>query len=195
MAECCRYDGRVLAPVSVRHTTRGARAMTIVDLDTKIPNNVGLSDDLRLQRGTRGLVCPSTSTGGARSARSTTRATTCSCARRSQWARRAGRTSTTCGCPSIGGASSSPTPNPTVASLRRPQGRAGMARGAGRARGELPPPPRRARRHGAGVGRAAAAPLPDRAEPLRHAQPLPGERGGRPSPVGDGVPPAPLLRS
>ncbi len=44
--------------------------MTIVDLDTKIPNNVGLSDDLGCNAHSR-AGCRSTSTGGARSARST----------------------------------------------------------------------------------------------------------------------------
>ena len=39
------------------------------------------------------------------------------------------------------------------------------------------------------------AALPHCAEPLRHAQPVPGQRRGGPSPVGDGVPPPPLLRS
>ena len=38
------------------------------------------------------------------------------------------------------------------------------------------------------------APVPHRAEPLRPAQPVPGERRGGPPPVGDGVPAAPLLR-
>ena len=56
------------------------------------------------------------------------------------------------------------------------------------------PPARRAGRHRAGVGRAAAAAVPDRAEPLRPAQPVPGQRRGGPPPVGDGVPAAPLLR-
>ncbi len=37
--------------------------------------------------------------------------------------------------------------------------------------------------------------VPHRAEPLRHAQPVPGQRRGGPPPVGDGVPAAPLLRS
>jgi len=41
-----------------------------------------------------------------------------------------------------------------------------------------------------GVGRAAAASRPDRTIALRSSQPLPGERRGRPAPVGDGVPAA-----
>ena len=36
--------------------------------------------------------------------------------------------------------------------------------------------------------------VPHRAEPLRPAQPVPGQRRGGPPPVGDGVPAAPLLR-
>ena len=64
----------------------------------------------------------------------------------------------------------------------------------GEYRGRPAPPARRAGRHRAGVGRAAAPSVPDRAEPLRPAQPVPGQRRGGPSPVGDGVPAAPLLR-
>ena len=56
------------------------------------------------------------------------------------------------------------------------------------------PPARRAGRHRAGVGRAAARAVPHRAEPVRPAQPVPGQRRGGPPPVGDGVPAAPLLR-
>ena len=37
-------------------------------------------------------------------------------------------------------------------------------------------------------------PVPHRAEHLRPAQPVPGQRRGRSPPVGDGVPAAPLLR-
>ena len=46
----------------------------------------------------------------------------------------------------------------------------------------------------AGLGRAAAAARPDRAQPVRPAEPVPGQRRGRPPPVGDGVPAARLLR-
>ena len=49
-------------------------------------------------------------------------------------------------------------------------------------------------RHRARLGRAAAQPRRHRAEPVRPAQPVPGERRGRPAPVGDGVPAARLLR-
>ena len=78
--------------------------------------------------------------------------------------------------------------------LRRPPRRAGVAGRAGRVPRRPAPPDRRAGRHRAGVGRAAARPVPHRAEPLRPAQPVPGQRRGGPPPVGDGVPAAPLLR-
>ena len=41
---------------------------------------------------------------------------------------------------------------------------------------------------------AAAPPGPDLPEPVRPAQPVPGERGGRPPPVGHGLPAAQVLR-
>ena len=78
--------------------------------------------------------------------------------------------------------------------LRRPQGPTGVGGGARRVPGRPAPPRRRPGRHRAGLGRAAAPAVPHRAEPLRHAQPLPGQRRGGPPPVGDGLPPAPLLR-
>ena len=43
-------------------------------------------------------------------------------------------------------------------------------------------------------GGATARPVPHRAEPLRPAEPLPGERRGGPAPLGDGLPAPPLLR-
>ncbi len=49
---------------------------------------------------------------------------------------------------------------------------------------------RRAGRHRAGVGRAAAPPRRHRAEPLRPAQPVPDQRRGGSPPLGDGVPAA-----
>jgi benzoyl-CoA 2,3-epoxidase subunit B len=73
----------------------------------------------------------------------------------------------------------------------------GEARLAGRAR-RVPRQPaphhRHAGRHRAGVGRAAAPPGPDRAQPVRPAQPVPGQRRGRPPPVGHGLPAAQVLR-
>ena len=71
--------------------------------------------------------------------------------------------------------------------LRPPQGPAGVAGRAGRVSLAPAPADRRAGRHRAGVRRAAALPRRDRAEPLRHAQSLPGQCRGRPSPVGDGL--------
>ena len=79
--------------------------------------------------------------------------------------------------------------------LRRAQGRAGLA-GSARAntarmlrrllviQGDTEPASRR----------AAAPSRQDRALALRHAQPVPGERGGRPAPLGDGLPAAEVFR-
>ncbi len=78
--------------------------------------------------------------------------------------------------------------------LRRPSGRRSLAGGAWRVPRRSAPPRRRPGRHRAGVGRAAATPLPDGALALRHAQPVPGQRRRRPTLVGDGLPVAPLLR-
>ena len=73
----------------------------------------------------------------------------------------------------------------------------GPGRLAGRARRiplDLPPPDRDAGRHRAGIGRAAAPAGPHRAVAVRPAQPVPGERGGGPPPVGHGLPAARALR-
>ena len=78
--------------------------------------------------------------------------------------------------------------------LRRPHGPAGVAAGAGRAPQHAAPPHRDAGRHRAGERRAAAPARPDRPQPLRPAQPLPGERRGGPPPLGDGLPAPQLLR-
>ena len=78
--------------------------------------------------------------------------------------------------------------------LRRPQGRGGLAGRARRAPRQPAPHHRHAGRHRAGVGRAAAPPGPHRSEPVRPAQPVPGQRRGRPPPVGDGLPAAQVLR-
>ena len=78
--------------------------------------------------------------------------------------------------------------------LRRAQGRARVAGSAGRIPREPPPPDRHAGRHRARVGRAAAPSRPHLPVALRSAQPVPGQRRGRPAPVGDGVPAARPLR-
>ena len=52
------------------------------------------------------------------------------------------------------------------------------------------PAHRHAGRHRARVGRAAAPPRPHLPVALRPAQPVPGQRRGRPPPVGDGLPAA-----
>ena len=71
--------------------------------------------------------------------------------------------------------------------LRPPQGRAGVAGGAGRVSVAPAPADRGAGRHRARLRRAAALSRRDRAQPLRHAQPFPGQCRGRPPPVGDGL--------
>ncbi len=78
--------------------------------------------------------------------------------------------------------------------LRRPHRAAGVARGARRVpqplrrlivtQGDTEPASRR----------AAAHARHDRAVAVRPAQPVPGQRRGRPPPVGDGVPAAHVLR-
>ena len=74
--------------------------------------------------------------------------------------------------------------------LRRRLRPAGVAAGAGRVPLAVPPPDRHPGRHRAGVGRAAAPARPHLPVALRPAQPVPGERRGRPAPVGDGLPAA-----
>ena len=78
--------------------------------------------------------------------------------------------------------------------LRRAHRRAGLAGRARRASRQPAPHHRHAGRHRAGLGRAAAPSRPHRAVAVRPAQPVPGQRRGRPPPVGDGLPAAPLLR-
>ena len=78
--------------------------------------------------------------------------------------------------------------------LRRQHGRAGVAEVPGEHRntlrrlivtqGDTEPASRR----------AAAHARPQRAQHVRHAEPLPGERGGGAAPVGDGLPPAQPVR-
>ena len=78
--------------------------------------------------------------------------------------------------------------------LRRPPRAAGVAGGAGRVPRHAPPAHRHPGRHRARVGRAAAPPRPDLPVALRPAQPLPGQRGGGPAPLGDGLPAPRALR-
>ena len=78
--------------------------------------------------------------------------------------------------------------------LRRAQGRAGLAGGAGRIPRDAAPAHHRAGRHRARLGRAAAPARRHRALALRSAQPVPGQcRGGAPS-LGDGLPVAEIFR-
>ena len=79
-------------------------------------------------------------------------------------------------------------------SVRRAQGRAGVAGDSRRVSRHAAPAGGNPGRHRAGLGRAAALSRQDRAVALRHAQPVPGQRRGRPSPVGDGLPTAEIFR-
>ena len=79
--------------------------------------------------------------------------------------------------------------------LRRRDRQAGVAAGAGRASHHLAPPDRHARRHRARLGRAAAPARPHRAVALRSAQPVPGQRRGRPPSLGDGLSAPRLFRA
>ncbi len=78
--------------------------------------------------------------------------------------------------------------------LRRLQGPAGVAGSAGRVPQPVAPPDRHSRRHRARQRRAAALARRALPEPLRPAQPVPGQRRRRPPPVGDGLPAALVLR-
>ena len=79
-------------------------------------------------------------------------------------------------------------------SVRPPLRRAGLAGRAGRISRHAAASRRHPGRHRAGLGRAAAPPRQDRAVALRHAQRLPGQRRGRPPPVGDGLYSAEIFR-
>ena len=76
---------------------------TAVDYDGLIPNNVGLNDDRACARRWRPGI-PATSTGGSRWGRRVSRTAWCICAPPSASARKAGRSSATCGCRNIAGA-------------------------------------------------------------------------------------------
>ena len=69
-----------------------------------------------------------------------------------------------------------------------------LAGSAGRVPQPAAPPDRDAGRHRAGERRAAAAARPALPEHVRPAQPVSGQRRGRPSPLGDGLPAALVLR-
>ena len=78
--------------------------------------------------------------------------------------------------------------------VRRAQGRAGLAGGAGRIPRDAAPPAGDPGRHRTRVGRAAAPSRRHRALALRPAQPVPGECRGRPASLGDGLPAAKVFR-
>ncbi len=69
-----------------------------------------------------------------------------------------------------------------------------MAGHSGRISRHAAPPRRHPGRHRAGFRRAAASSRQDRAVALRHAQRVPGQCRGRPSPLGDGLYPAEIFR-
>ena len=165
---------------------------TTADYTEKIPNNVSLHEDRRLQRAleswqpnflhwwqTMGPTLP-TQDVYLRTAVNVGR---------DGWAQ-FGHVP----CPSTAGASSWPNGTRAArsgsASTRasrcgtRSRGVPGRAAAADRDPG----------RHRARLGGAAAQPGRHRAEPVRPAQPVPGERRGGPAPVGDGLPAARLLR-
>ena len=130
----------------------------------------------------------SSSTGGRTWGRTASRATRSTCAPRSAWTPRAGRTSTGCGCPSTAGGSSSPSPSPAGSiDFGDHKGQPAWQEVPGEYRGVAAPAHRDPGRHRARLGRAAAAPRPDVPLALRPPQPLPGQRGGRPPPVGHGL--------
>ena len=77
--------------------------------------------------------------------------------------------------------------------LRGPQGRAGLATGAGRLPGGAAPADRDPGRYRAGLGRAAAPSRANLSLRVRPAEPLPDQRRGGTPPLGDGLPaPRPL---
>ena len=78
--------------------------------------------------------------------------------------------------------------------FRRAQGRARVAGSARRISRQPAPPDRHAGRHRARLGRAAAPSRPHLPVALRSAEPVPGQRRGRPPPLGDGVSAARLFR-
>jgi benzoyl-CoA-dihydrodiol lyase len=78
--------------------------------------------------------------------------------------------------------------------VRRAQGRARLAEGARGVPGRATAADRHPGRHRARQRRTAAQPCLHGAVALRHAELVPGQRGGGPSSVGDGVPAARLLR-
>ncbi len=79
--------------------------------------------------------------------------------------------------------------------LRRQLRPGGVAADSRRIPRDVAAADRHAGRHRAGLGRAAAHARAHRALALRPAQLVPGKRGRRPPPVGDGVPAARLLRT
>ena len=78
--------------------------------------------------------------------------------------------------------------------LRRPQGRYGLAGRAGGIPLDPAPDHRHPGRHRARLGRAAAPPRPHLPVALRPEEPVPGQRRGRPPPLGHGVSASRLLR-
>ena len=86
-----------------------------------------------------------------------------------------------------------PDPRPRYI-LRRPPGGPGVAGGPGRVPRPTQAAHRDSGRYGTGVGGAATPAGADLSVALRPAQPVPDQRGGGAAPVGHGLPAARLLR-
>ena len=167
--------------------------VTVVDIESRIPNNVGLAADRRLQRALESwqpkFIEWWKELGPVAFQGSDVYLRTAISVGQDGWAN-FGHVK----MPDYRWGIFLAEPEPDRRRLRRPHRRRRLAGGARRV---LPicaacwscrATPSRPRR-------AAAGTVPQRTEPVRPAQPVPGERRGRPSPVGDGLPAAPLLRS
>ena len=160
--------------------------MPEADYQEKIPNNVDLHEDRRLQRALESWQ-PNFLAWWSRWARRSTEDVYLRTAVNEEG--RAGRNSGTWPCATTAGASSCAERDenrrigfgqhmggPVAAGARRVPGRAAAA---DRDQGDTEP----AMWSSSEAGR-------HRAQPVRPAQPVPGQRGGGPSPVGDGLPAA-----
>ena len=168
--------------------------LSTIDYTERIPNNVNLAERPAAAARAGGLAAEVPRlVEDARARRCRPRTSTC--ARRSPSAATAGRTSTTCRWRSTAGASSSPSRTPTArVSFGKHKGEPVWQEVPGEHRADL-------MRLIVVQGDTEPAsveqqrdPRQHRAEPLRPAQPVPGQRRGGPAPLGDGLPAARLLR-
>ena len=180
-----------------RGRLRSAEGMNMagVDLNQRIPNNVGLGDDRRLRRALEAwqpAYVDWWKGGGAGRAPDERRVPA---HRRGRGYERLGalRLREDAGLP-VGHLPRPARPGPGDR-LRRPQGGAGLAGGSRRAPRGAPAHHHRAGGHRARLRRAAAVPRRDLPLALRLARAPPGQRGGRPALVGDGLPSARLFRA